>query len=131
MNNLTKGLIFTLTPILVFPLIANEVKAEEVCIQSIANPCKPEVSEISERAKRRAERILDSDNCALYTYGNQPQIHCAYGRAEKRQQILNDVRADRARPFYGDGETLQFYIDRVGLNQVVVTLQNLDVDYSQ
>ena len=44
------------------------------------------------------------------------------GRAEKRQQILNDVRAGRARPFYGDGRTLGFYIEEVGLNQVVVTL---------
>ena len=131
MNNLTKGLILTLTPILVSPLITPKVKAEEVCIQSIANPCKPEVSEISERAKRRAERILDSDNCALYTYGRQPQIHCAYGRAEKRQQILNDVNAGHARPFYGDGRTLDFFIEEVGLNEVVITLQNLDVDYSR
>ena len=131
MNNLTKGLLFTLTSILFSPLMTNEVKAEEFCIQSIANPCKPEVSEMSEQAKRRAEPILDSDNCALYTYGNEPQIHCAYGRAEKRQQILNDVRAGRARPFYGDGRTLGFYIEEVGLNQVVVTLDNLDVNYSQ
>ena len=48
MNNLTKGLLFTLTPILVSPLMTNEVKAEEFCIQSIANPCEPEVSEMSE-----------------------------------------------------------------------------------
>ena len=68
MNNLTKGLLFTLTSILFSPLMTNEVKAEEFCIQSIANPCKPEVSEMPEQAKRRAERILDSDNCALYTY---------------------------------------------------------------
>ncbi len=129
MNNLAKGLILAITPILVSPFLANEVKANRTL--SIIDFDQPEVSQISERAKRRAERILDSDNCALYTYGNQPKIHCAYGRAEKRQQILKDVRAGRARPFYGDGRTLQFYIDRVGLNEVVVTLQRLDVDYSR
>ena len=48
MNNLTKGLLFTLTSILFSPLMTNEVKAEEFCIQSIANPCEPEVSEMSE-----------------------------------------------------------------------------------
>ncbi len=131
MNNIAQGLFIALTPLLVSPLIATEAKAEQFCLRSISNPCKPEVSEMSERAKKRAERILDSDNCALYTYGRQPQIHCAYGRAEKRQQILKDVRAGHARPFFGDGRTLQFYIDQVGLNEVVIALDYLDVDYSK
>ena len=92
---------------------------------SIANPNKPDVFYLSEADKKKAERSLDRNNCALFHYG----IKCAYGNAGHRYHILKSVRRRHAYAFRGDGRVLSYYIDRVGLDEAILELQRLDIDY--
>lgn len=92
---------------------------------SIAEPDKPDVFYMSPHDIRSAERSLDRNNCALFHYG----IKCAYGNAGHRHHILKSVRRGHAFAFKGNGKTLNSYIQKVGLDEVVRELQRLDIDY--
>lgn len=93
--------------------------------QSIDNPDKPDVFYMSPQDIRSAERSLDRNNCALFHYG----IKCAYGNAGHRHHILKSVRRGHAVAFEGNGKVLKSYIDKVGLDEVVLELQRLDINY--
>ena len=104
---------------------SNSVQAQELTIQSIKDPDKPDVFYLSEADKQSAERSLDRNNCALFRYG----IKCAYGDAGHRNHILKSVRQGHAYAFRGDGRVLSYYIDRVGLDEAILELQRLDIDF--
>ena len=103
------------------------IKAETTPIRanSIANPDKPDVFYLSEADKQNAERSLDRNNCALFHYG----IKCAYGNAGHRHKILKSVKRRHAYAFRGDGRVLSYYIDQVGLDEAILELQRLDIDF--
>ena len=103
---------------------SNPVQAQ-VQQRSIANPDKPDVFYLSEADKQSAERSLDRNNCALFRYG----IKCAYGDAGHRHQILKSVKRRHAYAFRGDGRVLSHYIDRVGLDEAILELQRLDINF--
>ena len=85
-----------------------EAETTPASTRSITNPDKPDVFYLSEADRRRAERSLDRNNCALFRYG----IKCAYGDAGYRNHILKSVRQHHAYAFRGDGRVLSSYIDR-------------------
>lgn len=92
---------------------------------SIYQPDKPDVFYLSKTDRRRAERSLDRNNCALFRYG----IKCAYGNAGYRNRILKSVRRGHAYAFRGDGRLLKYYINQVGLDKAILELQRLDIDF--
>ncbi len=104
----------------------NNVAEAQFVDKSIKNPNNPEVLYMGRRNRIRVERSLDRNNCALFIGKG---IKCAYGDAGTRNYILKAVDKGYARPFYGNGRTLRRYIRRVGINQVVVELQNLGINY--
>ena len=87
-----------------------------------------DVTHFTPSAKRRAERALNHNNCALFIRPHS-RIVCAYGDAGSRSRLLSAIRRGNAYAFSGDGSTLDRYIHSVGENQVATDLSNLGIEF--